>query len=131
MTRQKLGQAYRLQRELDMWQSKLSELRQSSYMGSPSDSKEGHANGISDKTFSISSKEIEIIEITEALKLNVEKQILEIEKYIETLDDTFLRQIIEYRCVRMFGWDKVASMIGMGTSAESCRKYFERKIPKK
>lgn len=132
MTRKELSQVYYLKKELNMWEQELNNLIASSQIKAQSlDGMPFQNTGdVSDVVANIAIKIIEQTEVVDAARYNVERKIAEIDKYIASLDDSFLKQIINYRCCKCMSWDNVARMIGSGTSAESCRKYFDRKIPK-
>lgn len=132
MTRRELSQVYYLNKELKMWEAKLSEMRESSMTKSKQITGMPFANTgeTSDETFEKVSRIMELQSDIEVFRLNIEKKVAEIEQYIMTLEDSFLRQIIEYRCIQGKTWEQTAMMIGYGTSGESCRKYFNRKYPK-
>jgi len=133
MTRQQLSQVYYLNKELKMWETKLAEYKNSSIVkaqqltGMPF----APAGNVSDPTFERIAKIVELQSEIDAFRLNIENQKAEIEKYIMTLDDSLLRQIIEYRCCQLKTWEQTAAMIGYGTTADSIRKYFNRRFPKK
>lgn len=132
MTRKELSQVYYLKRELRMWEQKLQELREKSLIGSKeiTDMPFANTGELHDTTFEYISQIMELQADIEAFRLNIERKIEEIEKFIMTLEDSFLRQIIEYRCIQGKTWEQTAMMIGYGTSGESCRKYFDRRFPK-
>lgn len=132
MTRKELSQVYYLKRELKMWEQKLSDLRSQSLVKAQqiSGMPFANTNEITDATFEHVSRIMELQADIDVFRLNIEKKIAEIERYIQTLDDSLLRQIIEYRCCQCKTWQATAMMIGYGTSAESCRKYFDRRFPK-
>ena len=50
----------------------------------------------------------------------------EITEYIESIDDSLLRQIIYLRHVNGLTWDQVAASIGGGNTGESVRKMHDR-----
>lgn len=52
--------------------------------------------------------------------------VVEINEYIETIDDSLLRQIITLRHVNGLTWDQVAAHIGGGNTADSVRKMHDR-----
>lgn len=132
MTRKDLSQVYYLNKELKMWEQKLASLREASLTKSKQITGMPFANTgeVSDTTFEHVSRIMEMQADIDIFRLNIERKIDEIEKYIITLDDSLLRQIIEYRCCQLKTWDQTAAMIGYGTTPESIRKYFNRKFPK-
>jgi hypothetical protein len=52
--------------------------------------------------------------------------VVEINEYIETIDDSLLRQIITLRHVNGLTWDQVAAHIGGGNTGDSVRKMHDR-----
>ncbi len=115
-----------------MWEQKLRDLREKPMLkaaqvtGMPF----AHTNAVSDSTFERVSKIMELQADIDVFKLNIEKKIDDIERYIITLDDSLLPQTIEYRCRQCKTWRQVAAMIGSGTTEDSLKKYFNRRFPK-
>lgn len=132
MTRKELSQVYYLNKELKMWEQKLTELCTKSLVGSKeiSDMPFSNTGEVSDITFEYISEIMEIQADIEVFKLNIIKKINDVHKYMRTIDDPFLKMIIEYRCIQCMTWRQVADMIGSGTSEDSIRMYFNRKFPK-
>ena len=52
--------------------------------------------------------------------------VVEINEYIETIDDSLLRQIITLRHVNGLTWDQVAASIGGGNTADGVRMIHDR-----
>lgn len=131
MTRKDLSQVYYLTKELKMWERKLAELKEKSRLTSPelSDIPKSKTNNISDTTFEYVSLIMELQADIDAFKYSIEAKVKEIEDYIMTLDDSLLRQIIEYRCCQLKSWRDVAALIGSCTTEDSIKKYFNRKYP--
>lgn len=65
---------------------------------------------------------------------NMEAELLEltnsVEEYINSIDDSRMRRIIQYRILDNLPWCDVAEKIGGKSTGESCRKYFERFLEK-
>ena len=57
-------------------------------------------------------------------RISIERD--EVWKYISSLDDPLMRQIIILRFIDGKSWFKVSEKIGGDTTDESCRKAFER-----
>lgn len=116
-----------------MWEQKLEELKQKSLISSKT--LDGmpfqNTNAISDKPFEYISKIMELQADIDVFRLRIEVVVQNIEHYIMTLDDSLLRQIIEYRCCQCKTWSQTAAMIGAGTTEESIKKYFNRRFPAK
>jgi len=114
-----------------MWERELNELIQASQVKSQVITDMPFTpGGVSDNVAETAVQIIAHTEMVEAMRLKIQRQINEVDKYISSLDDSFLKQIIQYRCCKLMTWDRVAAMIGAGTSADSCRMYYNRKIPK-
>lgn len=132
MTRKELSQVYFLKKELRMWEQKLEELKNKSLISAsaPDGMPFQHTNDISDKTFEYISQIMELQSDIDVFRLRIEVVIQNIEQHIMTLDDSLLRQIIEYRCCQCKTWGQTAALIGAGTTEESIKKYFNRRYPK-
>ncbi len=61
---------------------------------------------------------------------NMEAELLEltnsVEEYINSIKDSRMRRIIQYRILDNLPWCDVAEKIGGKSTGDSCRKYFER-----
>ncbi len=55
---------------------------------------------------------------------------LEIEEFIETIDDSYIRQIIELRCIDGLDWGQVAASMGEGYTSSSIKMAYHRFIQK-
>lgn len=130
MTRKELSQIYFLTKELNMWEDRLHELRASSIVGATKITGMPRATGNSDTVYERARREMEIIEVIDVFRINILEKRQQIERHIQTVDDSLIRMILEYRCCQLMTWEQVAAKIGAGTTAESCRKMFERKYPK-
>lgn len=131
MTRKDLSQVYYLTKELKMWEEKLEQLRQKSMVGTKkiTGMPFANTNEIHDINFEHISEIMELQAELDSFRIKIASKIMEIEKYIVTLDDSLLRQIIEYRCCQLKTWKEVSALIGYGTTEESVKKYFNRKFP--
>lgn len=85
--------------------------------------------GVGTPTENLAIQITEQIETVRAIVANCQKKEKEIWKFIEQLEkeDSFLAVIVKYRCINLLSWQQVANRAG--TTADSCRKYYERKIP--
>jgi hypothetical protein len=132
MTRKELSQVFYLNKEMKMWEEKLNELRSKSLEGTQkiTGMPFANTNDCSDKTFEHISRIMELQSDIEVFRTNIERKVSEIEKYIMTLDDSILRQIIEYRCCQLKSWRDVAAMIGGDNTPDGCRMMFDRQFPR-
>lgn len=65
------------------------------------------------------------------LKLaDMEEKLLELtnqaEEYINSIEDSRMRRIVQYRILDGLSWYEVADRMGGKATSEGCRKYFER-----
>ena len=133
MTRKELSQIYYLNRELQMWERELNEIIQASQItgqnidGMPFQ----QTNATSDKVSETAIRIVNKMEAVKAMKDTIEKHKEEVYRYIATLDDSILRQIVKYRCIDLMSWTKVARMIGGGNTADGLRMMYTRAIPEK
>lgn len=132
MTRKQLSQIYYLEKEQKMWKEKLKELEAASLIKGQEITGMPFANTgeTSDRVMSLIIRKQTIVAIIEEMQERIDKQKEDIYEYINTIDDSLLRQIVVYRCVSCMGWVQVANQIGGGNTAESVRKIYERSIPK-
>lgn len=132
MTRERLSQIFYLEKEQKMWEEKLRELEAASLIKGQEITGMPFANTgeTSDKVMSLVIRKQTIVAIIEEIQERIDAQKEEIYEYINTIEDSLLRQIVVYRCVSCMNWVQVANRIGGGNTAESVRKIYERSIPK-
>lgn len=58
--------------------------------------------------------------------VKLERQQVEVEEFIATIDDSFVRRVIVARYIECRSWEGVARKIGGGNTCESVRKSWER-----
>lgn len=133
MTRERLSQIFYLEKEQKMWEEKLKELEAESLIKGQEISGMPFASTgeTSDKVSALIIRKQTFVEIIEEIQERIDKQKEEIYEYINTIDDSLLRQIVVYRCISCMNWVQVANRVGGGNTAESVRKMYERAIPKK
>lgn len=133
MTRKDLEKIYYLKRELKMWESRLKELYAD--MSQDSVSADGMPHSVTNKVNSpTESKAIQIADHIDLIKgkaAEIRVAIREVEAFIVRIDDPFIRQIVELRCVHCMTWDEVADHIGSNSSAENMRLIYHRFIKSK
>lgn len=132
MTRERLSQIFYLEREQKMWEEKLRELEAASLIKGQEITGMPFANTgeTSDRVTSLVIRKQTIAAIIEEIQERIDAQKEEIYEYINTIDDSLLRQVVVYRCVSCMNWVQVANRIGGCNTAESVRKIYERSIPK-
>lgn len=125
MTRKELSQVYYINREIEMWQRKLGELREIELPGQEMD---GMPRGQkkSDPTGVRAIEAANIEEIINGLLAELQIKRKEIYEYISGLDDSLMRQIVMYRCISLCTWEEVAVYVGGKNTADSVRMMFNR-----
>lgn len=125
MTKTELEQIYWLNRELRMWESELEKLRVRSLVASPLPGA-SHGTGISDKVAQRAEREIELENIIQSKRDEIQELRNKAVTYITTISDSLTRMIVYYRCVSLFGWRRVAYEIGGNNTEESVRQAYSR-----
>lgn len=128
MTKKELEQVYFLRKELIMWQGRLNELQADIALspkvldGMPY----SNTNGVGNPTEQKAIRLAEVRKIVEGKMSEIQFAITDIEKYIASIDDSVIRQIVEYRCCMLMVWEEVAERLGNGYNAESVRQIYHR-----
>ena len=64
----------------------------------------------------------------------MEEKLLELtnqaEEYINSIEDSRMRRIVQYRILDGLSWYEVADRMGGKATSDSCRMYFERFLQK-
>lgn len=130
MTKKELESVYWLNKQLKMWQERLSDLQADIALspkvldGMPF----AKTNKTGDPTQAKAMKLAEMAKIIEGKIAEIQIAIYEVEELIAKIDDPLLQQIICYRCLNLKQWDEVAELIGAGYTAESVRQIYHRYI---
>lgn len=135
MTIDDLYQLRDLDREIKRYDQRIDELRaQRVAISAPAFDRE--PNGKNDgpgRDNKIERLTAEIIDLEELLRLNREKRIVEkqrLERYIDSVDDSLTRQVMELRFNELLPWNAVAARMGGGASVDALKKmvyrYLER-----
>ncbi len=129
MTEKQLNQIFYLSKEKKMWEDKLKSLTEVKAMGYEN-SGAGRGTGISSPVVQLAEQREKIRDIISAKLAEisfVEREILE---YINSIDDSVIRQIMIYRHIELKSWVQVANAIGGKNTADSVRKIHERFLHK-
>lgn len=62
------------------------------------------------------------------LELEILRQLSDIEEFIKTISDSYLRQIVTLRVINGYTWSEVSAKLGAGTTEDSVRMMFNRCI---
>lgn len=128
MTRKDLEQVYYLNNELKMWQRRLADLQADIALspkvldGMPY----SKTNAVSSPTEIKALRIAELSRIIEGKISEIQVTLLDIEAFIVTIEDSLLRQIVEYRCCKLMQWKDIANKIGDGYTEESIRQSYHR-----
>lgn len=130
MTKKELSQLYYLNRETEMYQRKLQELEAAAVSCVSVITGMPHCPGVNEK---VGRYQAEIHDLRELIRLNIQKCFIErmrIERYITTIDDSILRQVISYRYISCLDWRQVACCIGGGNSEKNLQMMLKNYLDK-
>ena len=126
MTKDQLRQFNYLSKEIQMWQKQLFDLRASSRKNMNSIIKTKYDKRIKGLLgdLPVHTDSIELI----ILKRQSEAQLLRLQilKFIDSIDDSLLRQVIVYRYIDGLSWIAVASKVGGNNSPSGLRIMVDR-----
>jgi len=131
MTRQKLKQVRHLKSEIKLLQEQIltleSEIVTDKVKGSLSE------HPYIETTYTIKGLVHERSAKVERLKKQLQRRVdelmdlrQEVYEFVETIDDSLIRQVVILRHVNGLTWDQVAASIGGGNTADSLRKMHDR-----
>lgn len=66
------------------------------------------------------------IRLLEDRRAKAAEQVVEVEQYINTIEDSRMRRMITLRYLDNLSWWKVADRMGKGYTEDSCKKQMER-----
>jgi hypothetical protein len=130
MTRKELSQVYWLKSEIKTQLGRLEELESLAESCSQKLTNMPRAPGISDK---VSKYATEIADLKNLIDINIKKCFFEfnkINKYICTIDDSFIRQIFSLRYISGMSWRRIARLIGGFNTEDSVRMAHNRFLEK-
>lgn len=122
MTKKELSQLYWLNREIEADKRKLEELRLAAVSATAKITGLPHVTGVRDKVGEIA---VLIEEQSRLIELKKKQTVIEYNRlmqYINSVDDSLMRQILTLRYVNGLSWQQVAFSIG-----ESDEQYPRRK----
>lgn len=131
MTKDELSQLRWLKREIAMWQQKLDRLESQSLVKGQQIT--GMPSGGSRTTSKVEDRVIRSEEIRECirdLKDRAEREQIRLLEYIKSIEDGFIRQIIQYRFAELMSWKEVARRMGEGVTADAVRIAVDRHLRK-
>ena len=131
MTKKELSQLYYLKKEIKEQQRRIAELEAAATNCSTKITGLPSGKGISDK---IGNYAAQIADLKALLDLNLKKCFYELnrlDRFIQSVDDPLLRQILTCRFVNGYSWRKIEKALGGKNRAESLRKKLYRYLKKK
>ena len=126
MTKNELSQLYWLNREIKRDKQKLAELRTAAEGGTAKISGMPHVSGVSR---SLENYSVLIAEQEELINAKIKQTIIlynQLNRYIATVQDSLMRQILTCRYIDGFSWAKVAMCVGGNNTEDSVRKAHNR-----
>lgn len=126
MTKKELSQIYYLNRELLMWQRELEKVQCESLIKGQEITDMPRGSGMSDKVANrvVSIDNIERIINGKLLEIQIQRE--RVMMYINSIDDSLLRQVLFYRHVSCMKWNDVAINIGGDNTGDGIRKMHDR-----
>ena len=121
MTARELKNLYYLKKEIKEQQRRLAELEVAATNCSNKITGLPSGKGISDKVGKYATK---IADLKTLLELNLEKSFYELnrlDRFIQSIEDSLLRQIMVYRFVNGYSWSKIAFQIGGNNTPDGLR----------
>ena len=144
MTKKELSQLYHLNREIEQQKDELARLELKSKNYILHDTVKGssaefpytqHTIGLYGVVDDVKTRAYsdEIADLKQLIRLNIEKCMIErnrLERYIVTVDDSLVRQILRLRYINGLTWVAVAMHIGGGNTEDGVRKAHDRFLAK-
>ena len=129
MTKKELSQLYYLRREIECDERRLRQLEAAADDTSVHISGLPHMQGITDRT----ALACEIADIKALINIKLEQCAIEYKRlmrYINTIDDSLIRQIMKLRYVDGKSWQQVANGVGGGNTANGVYQLHKRYLKK-
>jgi len=126
LTKEELKQIYYLNKEIKMWQRELDRLQCQSLVKSPQITGMPFDGGISDRVGNTATEIKYIEDIIKGLLARIQIERRRIMEYIDSIDDSQLRQIIFLRNVSCMSWKQISVELGGYVSDECVKKIYYR-----
>ena len=130
MTIKELSQLYHLNREIERDLRRLHELEAAASRCASSITGMPHGANISDK---VGNYAAEIADLQGIIDANIKRCFYELNRlnrYISSIDDSYIRQIFQYRYVNGLTWQEVADCIGGNNTSVGVRVAHYRYMKK-
>ena len=126
MTKEELNQIYYLEKEIEVWRKALNRLQSRSLLPSQEITGMPFGTGTSDKVGNHAVTEVDIIDKIEALQKKAIEEQYKVLNYIQTIDDSLMKQIIYHRHVLCMKWNEVAKALESSNSPDNLRMMHDR-----
>ena len=126
MTNKELSQLYYLNKEIKQLESKLMELETTAYKATPNLTGIPGSGKCSDK---VGRYAAEIADLKALINLNIKKcwhERRRLERYIQSIDDSLIRQIFFLRYIELKKWEDVAASLGGNNTENSVKQIHSR-----
>lgn len=126
MRAKNLSKLYYLKKDIECQQSRIKELEA---LASSSTSRITGLPNSTDISNKVQKYAVQIADLKSELDIKLSKclnELKNISEYINSIDDPLIRQIMSYRFISCFSWEKTARSIGGNNKAESLRKKLYR-----
>ncbi|GHU94423.1 hypothetical protein FACS1894208_05470 [Clostridia bacterium] len=130
MTLKELSQLYYLNREIELDQRRLEELRAKATSTTQTITDMPRASGVTDK---VSKYVAEIVDLSAIISAKQQQCLHErnrLERYIANIGDSLTRQIFTLRFINGLNWAQIECSIGGGNTYEGMKKRVYRYIHK-
>ena len=128
MTKKELSQLYWLRREIQRNKKRLAELEDAATNTAAKMSGLPGCGGLSDKT-ALAAEIADLEAIIEAQQIQAIAEEARLTRYINSVEDSFIRQILTLRYVQGCSWNRVSSEMGNNTE-DSVRMAHNRFLSK-
>ena len=130
MTKKELSQLYYLKKEIEQLRRQIAELEAFATNCSTKITELPNGKGISDK---IGNYAAQIADLKALLDLNLKKCFYELnrlDRFIQSVEDPLLRQILTCRFVNGYSWRKIAYTVGGNNTPDGLRVKMMRFLQK-
>ena len=131
MKKKELSQLYYLNKEIKQQKQRLKELEAAATDCTAQITGMPHGNEVGDK---VGKYAAEIADLKNLIELNIQKcwyEMNRLNRYIDSVEDSQMRQILTLRYIKRYSWYKIANEIGGNNTEDSIKKSCYRFLAKK
>ena len=130
MTRKELSQIYYINREILMWKEELEKLRHEADMKSKNMDGMPRSGDISDTTGNAAVKIVDVEMVIIGKLKEIQIQRAEIMRFMESIESSYMRQVVYYRHVLLMNWQDIAEAMGGDCNRKSVQMMHSRWLKK-